>query len=47
MNNSSNVWQSGRETHLLDEIIAGRKTVERHQAQYGVFAIEVQILTRK
>jgi hypothetical protein len=40
-------WQSGRETHLLDEIIAGRKTVERHQAQYGVFAIEAQILTRK
>jgi len=23
-----NIWQSGRETHLLDDIIAGRKTIE-------------------
>jgi ASC-1-like (ASCH) protein len=24
----SNTWQSGRESHLLDDIIAGRKTIE-------------------
>jgi len=23
-----NIWQSGRETHLLDDIIGGRKTIE-------------------
>lgn len=33
-----NTWESGRETHLLDDIIAGRKTIEG-RLNRGKFAL--------
>ncbi len=44
-----NVWQSGRESHLLDDIIAGRKTVEGrlNKGKFAKYAVGDTVQLRR
>lgn len=44
-----NTWESGRESHLLDDIIAGRKTIEGrlNKGKFAEYKIGDQIWLRR
>jgi len=44
-----NTWESGRESNLLDDIIAGRKTIEGrlNKSKFAVYQIGDQIWLRR
>lgn len=49
LNNSMNTWESGRESNLLDDIIAGRKTIEGrlNKSKFAEYRISDQIWLRR